>query len=132
MVVFAISGAAGLIAPDKVTREGSLLADLPDASMLLFYAVLLAGSVVTMIGALTRGLTGPIFERFGLAILAIELIGYGIALFGLYGLDALFFSLLTVGIGGANVWRMFQVCREIREVKAGAVATHTQRHLGDV
>lgn len=131
MAVFAIAGTAGLLAPDRVTRPGSLLADLPHMSSVLFYAVLLVGSAITIVGTLTWGLAGPLIERFGLGILAIELIGYGVALFGLYRLEALFFALITVGVGAANVWRMFQVSKEIKQVKAGAAATYTQRHLGD-
>lgn len=131
MAVFAIAGAAGLLVTDEVTRPDSLLADLPRVSLLLFYAVLLVGSVVTIVGTFTRGLAGPIIERFGLGILAIELIGYGVALFGLYLLDALFFALITVGVGAANVWRMIQIGKEIKQAKSGAAATYTQRHLGD-
>lgn len=131
MAVFAVAGTAGLLATDQVTRPGSLLSELPRISVLTFYAVLLVGSVVTIAGTFTRGLSGPIIERFGLGILAIELIGYGVALFGLYLLQALFFALITVGIGAANVWRMVQVTKEIHQAKSGAAATHTQRHLGD-
>lgn len=125
--VFAIAGIAGLVAPHRTSN--AVLQSLPAWGLTVFYLVLAVGSLLALAGVLMPGLKGPLIELYGLLILSGELLGYGVAILGYAGPRALLSALLPIGIGIANVIRMRQITREVREARAGAKATRTERHV---
>ncbi|WP_146231843.1 hypothetical protein [Lentzea atacamensis] len=128
LLLILMAGFNGLSAAGRTGN--TVLGSLSPPWLLMFYAGLLVGAGMAIVGVVLPGLKGPVVEAFGLGVFTLPLLGYGAAVFVATGWR----GLLTAGsfavvMSIANVWRMFQVRREFRAARAGAVATHTTRHV---
>lgn len=127
LVVFAVAGISGLLAPDRTSNQ--VLKTLSAPGLYVFFGVLAVGSLLALVGTFTKGLKGPTIELFGLAILTLELLGYGVAIFGAVGPRGLLSALLPIGVAAANTVRIWQIVGEVKAVRAAAVVTRTERHV---
>lgn len=116
-LILLIAGVTGLIVPARVS--GTTLATLPLPSLYLFYGVLTVGGAGVLIGSFLRDLQGRLLLIYSLAIIALNLTGYGIAILGVLGIRGFFFGLLTIGIAAANLISIWQTWREIRAYQIG-------------
>lgn len=113
-----VYGLAGIVAFDAVAI--SSLRALPEAWGRSFYILLAVGAAVPLIGAFRRGLEGPLTERAGLLILTALNLAFAVSIAAAVWPRGLGFVTFNVAIAGANIWRWFQIGRELKEIAAAA------------
>lgn len=116
LLVFAVQGVAGLVAPTR-TSSNTLLT-MPTSLLYVWHTALLVSGAVALAGVFAPGLTGHILERTGLTINLLQLAGYGIVLLGLFQWRALFFGAMCLGLAYASLWRIRQINKDLRRLRA--------------
>jgi hypothetical protein len=126
LVAALLSGIVGLALPGSHGR--AVVAAFPGWFQTLWYAGLLAGAVLSMIGVLRGDVVGALVERGGQLILAGFSTAYaaGLAIFA--GLPASPAAFITVAFGAACFLRSVQIKSSVRALREGlaVVARHRQ------
>jgi len=128
LAVFALAGITGLLAPGRTAN--TVLRSLPEPGLYVFYAVFAIGSVLALFGVFTKGLKGPVIEIYGLSIITLELVGYGIAVFGFAGPSGILSALFPICMSFANIWRIVQVTKEMKAARIGDALVRAKRRMG--
>lgn len=113
-------GVAGLIEP--AARARSIVAAFPAPAQLAWYAGLLVGGGLTVIGLLAISAAGLQLERSGLLILAGLCASFSVASFAFAGWSSLTGSALLLSLAAACFVRSCQVSRDIGIIRRGIVS----------
>lgn len=85
----------------------------------MLYIGFAAGGGLSLLGVFLRGTTGALLERAGLLALSFHCLAYSATAFAIAGIPrALGFSIFVTAFAAANLWRVHQIGREIREHQA--------------
>lgn len=123
----AAAGASGLLT--KQVSSGTI-SSLPAPWALVFYAAMVLGATISLIGIALRGLAGPLVERSGLLVLTGLFASYAVAVVAIAGIKGLFLAGLFAGLTAANMYRAYQITRDLKQVFAAASYTDASEQLG--
>ncbi len=110
-VVLGLTSLAGMVTPPL---EGSVAASLPTSWRLFWTGILLAGCVLTLVGALSKRVWGFRVEQIGLSAAGWSMIAYGVQVVAVQISRGTFSSNvlggpLVLGLGLAFLWKQQQI-----------------------
>lgn len=124
-----LSGIAGLL--ESKTWSTSITNTLPAWQVVAWYSGILVCGAVSFGGAVTRGVTSLLVERFGLSMLAGWTLLYSVVVIMQAGVRGLFVALLVAAFAAASVARVVQITRDLRPPPAGTAPASEDRPGGE-
>lgn len=103
------------------TVASTTVRTLPYPSGHILYGALAVGSLASLAGIFWPGIVGALVERAGLIGLVGVSAGYAGLIFAVNGPRGMAFTTFLVAFAAANVFRVFQISQEIKQVQAAGV-----------
>lgn len=116
LIIMFLLGSIGLLFFSKLANAP--VKSLPYPFGHVLFAGLILGSGVTLGGVFWRNIAGALAERIGLFSLTLHAAAYTYAIIAVSGLRGVNLVGFMVYIIGANIWRMRQIGREIKQMEA--------------
>lgn len=115
LIACVIGGTLGLVFPPS---HGLSISDaFPGKTQLVWYAGLLIGGVLGLVGSYLRSITGILLEQAGMYLLAGLAISFAFAAFAHTGLPAIPGALILGGFGCANAVRAYHIHLDLRVLR---------------
>jgi hypothetical protein len=124
-----LSGVAGLL--ESKTWSTAVTNTLPEWQVVAWYTGLLACGAVSFAGAVARGVTSLLVERFGLSMLGGWTLLYSVVVVMQAGVRGLFVALLVAAFAAASVARVVQITRDLRPPPAQSATSAGGRPGGE-
>lgn len=112
LVAGVILGIVGAVGPRSTTSRA-----LPDLTVYLLYGGVALAALIAIVGVFVPDILGALIERVGLFMLAIMLLGFGVAVIAAAGIRGVSFGLFVAAFAGANLFRVWQIRREIKDLQ---------------
>lgn len=115
LIACALSGSAGLLIPGA--HVSSIENAFPGHTQFAWYATLLTGGVLGLIGITKGGVTGALLEQAAMLGLAGIMTSFACAALAHTGLAAIPGAVILGGFGIANGFRAYQIHQDIRVIR---------------